>query len=61
MATRACTYLTTSVQHARGSWWVQQLQEQTQRSRHGWQSTLPGQVLNPRPQELLVWSRSVHY
>ena len=61
MATRACTYLTTSVQHARGSWRVQEPQEQMQRNRHGWQSMLPGQVLNPRPQEFLVWSRSVQY
>ena len=61
MATRACTYLTISTQHARGSWWVQEPQEQTQRNRHGWQSMLPGRVLSPRPQEFLVWSRSVQY
>ena len=34
-ATRACTYLITSTQHAREIWWVLQLQEQTQRNRHG--------------------------
>ena len=27
----------------------------------GWQSMLPGRVLSPRPQEFLVWSRSVQY
>ena len=43
------------------SWWVLEPQEQMQRNRHGWQSMLPGRVLNPRPQEFLVWSRSVQY
>ena len=57
-----CAYIPDSVNPTRSVQMVtQELLEQTRRNKCGWQSMLPGRMLSHRPQEFLVWSRSVQY